>query len=156
MIAASRCISRNVEHPETVSAPDFATAGRCSADGCDRFRVGEMPCRRAAGRGRSPMSNLMDDPLTPDWFDTPLGRYLLAAEQTYFDAEVVDVIEDVLVSPVGIEPTTNRLRERLAIVRGVPSRIFAFETRRLTSHQSASFQPSPPSSVSVSVSTWRG
>ena len=37
------------------------------------------------------MSNLMDDPLTPDWFETPLGRYLLAAEQTYFDAEVVDV-----------------------------------------------------------------
>jgi len=37
------------------------------------------------------MSNLMDDPLTPDWFETPLGTYLLAAEQAYFDAEVVDV-----------------------------------------------------------------
>ena len=37
------------------------------------------------------MSNLMDDPLTPDWFETPLGRYLVAAEQTYFDAEVADV-----------------------------------------------------------------
>jgi SAM-dependent methyltransferase len=37
------------------------------------------------------MSNLMDDPLTRDWFETPLGRYLLAAEQTYFDEEVADV-----------------------------------------------------------------
>ena len=37
------------------------------------------------------MSNLMDDPLTPDWFETPVGQYLLAAEQAYFDQEVVDV-----------------------------------------------------------------
>lgn len=37
------------------------------------------------------MSNLMDDPLEPDWFETPLGNYLLTAEQSYFDAEVVDV-----------------------------------------------------------------
>jgi SAM-dependent methyltransferase len=37
------------------------------------------------------MANLMDGPLTPDWFETPLGAYLLGAEQTYFDAEVVDV-----------------------------------------------------------------
>jgi len=28
----------------------------------------------------------------------------------HIDAEIVDVIEDVVVSPVGIEPTTNRLR----------------------------------------------
>jgi SAM-dependent methyltransferase len=29
--------------------------------------------------------------LQPDWFDTPLGRYLLRCEQVYFDAEVADV-----------------------------------------------------------------
>src|SRR4249920_4156277 len=30
------------------------------------------------------------EPLS-DWFDTPLGGYLLACEQSYFDAEVADV-----------------------------------------------------------------
>jgi hypothetical protein len=44
MIAVSRCIPRNVEHPKTLSAPDFATAGCRNAGGRDHLRLGEMRC----------------------------------------------------------------------------------------------------------------
>jgi SAM-dependent methyltransferase len=37
------------------------------------------------------MSNLIEPELAPDWFETPLGRHLLACEQAYFDNEVADV-----------------------------------------------------------------
>jgi SAM-dependent methyltransferase len=37
------------------------------------------------------MSNLMDLDLTPDWFETTLGSYLVECEQSCFDEEVVDV-----------------------------------------------------------------
>jgi SAM-dependent methyltransferase len=37
------------------------------------------------------MSNLVDQQLAPDWFETPLGGHLLACEQAYFDHETADV-----------------------------------------------------------------
>jgi Phage integrase family len=44
------------------------------------------------------------------------------------DTETVDLIEDVMVSPEGIEPSTNRLRVRPKPVRHVPASFFAGET----------------------------
>ena len=55
-------------------------------------------------------------------------------------------------SRVGIEPTTRRLRERVATVRRFPRDVFLPETGICTVGSSARFRERPPVSVSVSVS----
>jgi SAM-dependent methyltransferase len=74
------------------------------------------------------MSNGTDAAPARDWFDTPLGAYLLSAEQAYFDREVVDVF-GYNAFQLGLTQhdflRANRMPLRCRVGQGAPARIRA-------------------------------